>query len=166
VGTGVGVGLVVNGGAIHGLVHPEGGHVLVVGRPGDRVAASGRACVEDVCCAGAISERVGCSPSELKDVPESHPVWDDVSYYLAQLVLTITYIASPQVVVLSGGIMNRESLFPKIRKHFTGLQNGYLRHPRLLSELDQYIVPSRFGDSVGIIGALELARRASIGNTS
>lgn len=88
VGTGVGVGLVVNGRAVHGLVHPEGGHVLVSARPDDRVALSGRACVEDVACAGAIAERVGCTPDKLHEVSDDHPVWDLVSYYLAQLCLT------------------------------------------------------------------------------
>lgn len=182
VGTGIGVGLVVNGSAVHGLVHPEGGHVLVAGKPGDRTVVSGRTCVEDVACAGAIAERVGCSPDKLPQVKDEHPVWESVcthflfafgfellthslsmkvSYYLAQLCLSITYMVSPHVIVISGGVMNRKSLYPRIRKHFSVLNAGYITHRRVTTEIDRYIVPSKFGNS-GIIGALELARLAAI----
>lgn len=147
---------------MHGLVHPEGGHVLVRGREGDHAAERGRPCVEDVACAGAIAERVGLAPNRLHTVPDSHPVWDDVAHYLAQLCLTITYMVSPHVIVLSGGVLTRQSLFPRIRKHFATFNAGYIAHPRVTQELDKYIVPSRFGNSVGIIGALELARRAAL----
>lgn len=147
---------------MHGLVHPEGGHVLVCGREGDHAAARGRPCVEDVACAGAIAERVGLAPDRLHTVDDSHAVWDDVSHYLAQLCLTITYMVSPHVIVLSGGVLTRQSLFPRIRKHFATLNAGYIAHPRVTQELDKYIVPSRFGNSVGIIGALELARRGAL----
>ena len=162
VGTGIAVGLVINGKAVHGLIHPEGGHVLAVPRAGDRLASRGHVCIEDVANAGAIAERVGCSPSQLDSISDSHAVWDDVAYYLGQLCLTVTYMVSPHVIVMSGGVMRRLSLFPRIRKHFATLNSGYITHPRIIHELDKYIVPSRFGNRVGIIGALELSRRAAL----
>lgn len=35
VGTGVGVGLIVDGKCVHGLTHPDGGHISVKPAPGD-----------------------------------------------------------------------------------------------------------------------------------
>ncbi len=135
----------------------------MVPREGDRLASRGRVCVEDMACAGAIAERVGCSPDQLSSINDNHAVWDDVAYYLAQLVLTLTYVVSPHKIVMSGGVMKRASLFPRIRKHFATFNSGYIQHPRVTQELDKYITPSRFGNGVGIIGGLELSRRAALG---
>lgn len=162
VGTGVGVGLVLNGAPVHGLQHPEGGHVLAARHAGDEHWAPGK-CVEDLCGADAIAARIGVDQERLHTVSDEHPAWDSVAFYLAQLCLSVTYMVSPHVIVLSGGVMKRAVLFPKIRAHFKEMNNGYITHPRVSEQLDRYIVPSAFGNDIGIIGALELARRAALG---
>jgi fructokinase len=48
VGTGVGVGLVIEGHAVHGLLHGEGGHISVPRYPGDDfVGNKNLACSEE-----------------------------------------------------------------------------------------------------------------------
>lgn len=166
VGTGIGVGLVVNGRPVHGLVHPEGGHILPLQKVGDSYpgwSAVHRKSVESMASARACAERAGVEPSKLVGVSDQHPMWDDIAYYLAQLCLTITYVASPHVIVLSGGVMKRTILFPKIRAYFLSLNEGYIAAPRVVNEIDRYIVPSTYGNNIGIIGAIELARRAAAG---
>jgi fructokinase len=93
-------------------------------------------------------------------VPDDHPAWDAVAWNLAHLCISITYIASPHRIVLSGGVMQRASLFDKIRSHFERINNSYVDVPTIRDNLDQYIVPSEHGNNAGILGALQLARHA------
>jgi len=58
VGTGVGVGLIINGKCVHGCLHPEGGHVFVPRDPRDKdfpgVCPFHCDCVEGLCTNVAI----------------------------------------------------------------------------------------------------------------
>lgn len=122
-----------------------------------------RLCVESMASARACADRTGVSPKELKAVNDYHPAWDDVAYYLAQLCLTITYMVSPHVIVMSGGVMQRESLFKKVREHFLRLNEGYINAPIIMHNIQDFIKPSIFKNQIGLIGAIELARRAAVG---
>lgn len=164
VGTGIGVGLAVDHAPLHGLMHPEGGHIMVLRRDGDAYKGWCRMhphCIESMAAARACADRAGVEPAYLSDLADDNPVWDDIAYYLAQLCITVTYMASPHVIVLSGGIMKRSVLFEKIRKHYVKLNNGYISVDRIKNHIDKFIVPSKFGNQIGIIGAIELARRAA-----
>lgn len=166
VGTGIGVGLVVGDRPIHGLVHPEGGHVMVRRRENDEYkgwADIHPGSVESMASARACAERAGVEPTDLANLEDDNPVWDEISYYLAQLCITVCYIASPHVIVMSGGVMKRKILFDKIRSTFKKLNEGYIAADRVIHHLDDYIVPSKYGNNIGIIGAVELARRAAVG---
>lgn len=163
VGTGVGVGLVVNGAPVHGLMHPEGGHIMPLRHPDDSYGgwtSLHPGSVESMASAQACAERCGVTMAELPTVSDDHPQWDIVAYYLAQLCLTITFAVSPHFIVLSGGVMKRESLFPKIRSHFLKLNDEYIDVPVIRDSLEDYIVPSAHGNDAGIIGACAIARRA------
>jgi len=191
VGTGIGVGLCTRGKSVRGLSHPEGGHLRVsrytnpgkTGMDGKILGVDGRdkyrgncrfhsmdvkfplSCVEGMANSQAIADRLGITKKMLRNVPDSHEVWEMEACYLAQLCLSITLLLSPEVIVIGGGVMNREVLFPKIRKHFKGLLGGYLRSDLFDKDLDQYITRSKFdkfGGSIhaGVVGGLELARRA------
>lgn len=166
VGTGIGVGLVVNGAPVHGLVHPDGGHVMALRKENDFYPgwlAIHPLCVESMASARACADRTGVQPKALPRVSDEHPAWDDIAYYLAQLCFTICLIASPHVIVMSGGVMKRSILFDRIRSHFIQLNNGYISSEKLTTRIHEYIVPSAFGNDIGIVGAIELARRAAIG---
>jgi fructokinase len=168
VGTGVGVGVVIDGQPIFGLTHPEGGHVRVKRHEADKfkgVCPFHDDCLEGLTCAAAVARRVGCQPSELASVPADHEVWRSVAYYLAQLCATITLMTCPEVIVLGGGVLKNRALFPMIREGLVKELNGYLAVPRITERADTYIVPSVFDQeghksNAGSVGALELARVA------
>ncbi len=77
-------------------------------------------CVEGMCASGSLAARKGCLPGDidLALLEDRDPVWDACAFQLAQLCLTIVLIASPEQITLGGGVMNRASLYPKIRVIF------------------------------------------------
>jgi len=167
VGTGIGVGIVVDGAPIHGLLHPEGGHMMIPPMPGDNYpggcAFNHGYCVEGMVHSKAIAARAGVRQTELHTLPDDHDVWEKAGYYLGTLCLNITYLLSPHVIVIGGGIMKRKILYNIVRRWFKDLLKGYLDVEKFKTEegLAGYIRESVFGDSAGIIGALELARKES-----
>eukprot|EP00727_Mastigamoeba_balamuthi_P009197 m51a1_g490 hypothetical protein (312) ;mRNA; f:232443-233896 len=167
VGTGVGVGVVVGGNPVHGLIHPEMGHVFVQRHKDDKFEGScpfHGDCVEGMVASGALAKRLGIPREQLKDVPDTHPVWEHVAHQLAHLCAMLALTVSPSVIVLGGGIMNRKCLFPMIRSKCQQLLNGYLKSPSITTDaVKDWIVPATFGADTGVVGALELAARAAAG---
>lgn len=161
IGTGVGGGAVVEGKLLHGLVHPEMGHMLL--RPcKDDPAPHGFCPYHDGCLEGmangpAIEKRWGVSA---KDLPEDHIAWDVEAEYLAQMCVNTALILSPKMIVLGGGVMHQMHLFPKIRRRTQELLNGYVAHKAILENIDSYIVPPALGDNAGAAGSLLLALEA------
>jgi len=165
VGTGVGVGIVVDGRPVHGLLHPEAGHMLVPRFPGDHdfknTCPFHRDCVEGFVSTGALASRVGRPASELPLVPDNDPAWEAIGYYLGTLCANLVLTVSPSVIVIGGGVMNRELLYPIVRRKTLELLNGYIKSSWLTPEnINDYIVRSPFGNNSGIVGALELGRIA------
>ncbi|MDE7300087.1 MAG: ROK family protein [Lachnospiraceae bacterium] len=160
IGTGIGVGVYVNGGLLHGLLHPEAGHVLVARHPEDKYAGKcpfHPDCLEGLAAGPAIMERWGKPAAQLAGEEE---VWELESYYIAQAVANYILTLSPQKVILGGGVMHQEQLFPLIRRKVVGLLNGYIRCGAILQGIDEYIVPPALGDDPGIKGALMLGKNA------
>ena len=118
VGTGVGVGLVINGKTVKGLVHPEAGHMLVQMKNGDTFNGTcpfhGR-CIEGMVSSGALCSRLNCSIHDLPNLGDDNEVWDISAYYIAQLCVNLVLMVSPEHISIGGGIMNRACLFPKVR---------------------------------------------------
>lgn len=161
IGTGVGGGALVDGRLIHGLVHPEMGHMLL--RPDPRDPAPHGFCpYHDGCLEGmangpAIEKRWGVSAKEL---PEDHIAWDIEVEYLAQMCVNTIVTLSPKRIVLGGGVMHQMHLFPKIRRRTLELLNGYVADPAVLEQIDGYIVPPGLGDNAGAVGSLLLGVEA------
>lgn len=156
VGTGFGVGVVIDGKPLHGMLHPEAGHVLLVKHPED--SYKGHCpfhpnCVEGLACGPAIEERWGKKAVDLKDNPK---VWEFEAYYLAQALVNYILVLSPQRIVLGGGVMHQEQLFPMIRENVRALLNGYVQ-TKEMDDLDHYIVPCSLNDNQGVMGCLKLA---------
>ncbi len=156
VGTGIGVGVYVNGGLLHGLVHPEGGHILLAKHPKDMY--SGKCpyhgcCFEGLASGPAIEERWGKKAEMLADETE---VWELESYYIAQAITNYILTYSPQKIILWGGVMHQNQLFEQIRTKVPKILSGYVQHPAVAGEIADYIVPPALGDNPGILGAIQL----------
>ena len=156
VGTGAGVGVYVNGGLLHGLVHPEAGHILLKRHPEDTDAGHGPFhpdCMEGLASGPAIAGRWGKPAAELADRDE---VWELEAYYIAQAVADYILTYSPQKVILWGGVMHQKRLFPMVRSGVQELLNGYVHHPAVTDAIETYIVPPALGEDPGILGAVRL----------
>jgi len=172
VGTGIGVGLVIGGECVHGLMHPEGGHLSMprlASEPSFKGQSDPKACPfggltpEGMAGSKAISLRAGLSSTAgLAGLPDDHAAWDATAYYLGALCANLLLLASPERIVLSGGVMQRACLFPLVRKHVQAHLNGYIRVPQVVTQagIDELIVPSVWGNKAGLIGALTLAELA------
>lgn len=159
IGTGVGVGVFIEGKLLHGMLHPEAGHVLIQRRADDRYPGKcpfHKNCLEGMAAGPAIEERWGKKAIELKDKKE---VWDLEAYYIAQALTGYVLTLSPEMIILGGGVMHQEQLFPMIRNYVKEMLNGYIKTEEI-ENIDSYIVPASLNDDQGIMGCLELARRA------
>lgn len=159
IGTGVGGGIFVNGKLLHGMLHPEAGHILLNisdKDPGGSVCPFHPNCFEGLCSGPSIQARWGKSAKELADDPE---VWELEGDYIAQALVDEVMTLSPQRIILGGGVMHQEQLFPIIRRKFAEYMNGYIKTPEL-ADLDHYIVPASLHDDQGIMGALRLGEIA------
>jgi fructokinase len=160
VGTGIGGGGLAGGQPMHGLVHPEIGHMLL---PHDRsldpfpgVCPFHAGCLEGLASGPALLARWG-QPAE--NLPEDHPAWALEARYLALAVANLVCTLSPQRIVLGGGVMEQTQLFPLIRKEVVALLNGYIQAAEILDAIDAYIVPPGLGNRAGRLGALAMAER-------
>jgi fructokinase len=161
VGTGVGVGLVVNGALVYGFCHPELGHARV-GRlaedewPGS--CALHRDCVEGLASGTAIAARAGI-PAER--VPAGSPIWDSVAHALAQLLHNIVLATAPRRIILGGGVaQSRPELLAQVRTRLLQSLNGYVALENIVGPIEQYIVPPGLGAMAGPLGALAVATDA------
>lgn len=161
VGTGIGGGAVIGGRPVHGVNHPEMGHIRI---PHDRGADpfDGSCpyhgdCLEGLASGPAMEARWGM-PAE--SLPEDHAAWGLEAEYLASGVANIIVTLSPQRIVMGGGVMKQRHLFPLIRRRVVEILNGYGVPEEVLNAIDGYIVPPALGDDSGIAGAFALARMA------
>ena len=161
VGTGIGGGLIVNGKPVHGLLHPEIGHIRVSPLPGDPlpkgICPYHGCCLEGMAAGPAMKEKWGLSAREL---PESHPAWELESDYLSQLCAIAILSFSPEKIILGGGVMQQKFLFPRIREKTLKALGGYIVHPAVEEGLANYIVEPGLGTNSGILGAWLLAKNA------
>jgi fructokinase len=161
VGTGIGGGAITNGQVLHGLVHPEMGHIRVPHNR-QRDPYSGCCpfhgdCLEGLASGVAVRERWS-KPAQ--DLPANHPAWSLEAHYLALGLANFVCTLSPKRIVLGGGVMQKPWLFPLIRSELIRSLNGYVQSKELTDNLDGYVVPAKLGGRAGIAGALVLAERA------
>ena len=162
VGTGIGAGVLVNGIPLHGLMHPEIGHLFVRRHALDTefsgVCPFHGDCLEGLASGPAIMKRSGC---ELSSLSADHPQWTLQADYLAQLCATLVLTVSPRRIILGGGVMSCLGLFPLIQRRMLHWLAGYVDHTELLLHTDRYIVAPGLGQRAGVLGALSLAMSAS-----
>jgi fructokinase len=162
VGTGLGGGAVVHGRLLHGLLHPEMGHIRV---PHDWAADpfAGTCpfhgdCLEGLASGAALESRWGQRGETLG---ADHAAWELEAQYLAHGMVTMICLLSPQRIILGGGVMLQTHLFPRVHRLVHELLNGYIRAPVLIDGIDTYIVPPALGERAGVLGAMALAQTLS-----
>lgn len=157
IGTGIGVGVYLNGELLHGMLHPEAGHILLAKHPEDTYHGScpyHPNCFEGLASGPAIEKRHGKKAVELNHQPK---VWELEAFYIAQGIVNYILTYSPHRIILGGGVMHQEQLFPLIRSEVTRLLNSYIKTPQL-AQTENYIVPASLQDDQGIMGCLQLAK--------
>ena len=162
VGTGIGGGAVTHGQMIHGMVHPEMGHIRIPHNLSEDPYPGGCPyhgdCLEGLASGPAMQARWG-TPAE--SLPEGHAAWDLEARYLALGLATWVCTLSPRRIVLGGGVMRHVRLFPMIRAELGRLLNGYVQARALVDGMDSYVVPPELGNRAGVLGALALAETAN-----
>ncbi len=163
IGTGVGGGAIIHGRPLHGLLHPEMGH-LQVPVPATPGVVDSRcqcpfhdACLEGYVSGPAIAARWGARAETL---PAGHPAWTDVAETLARGLVSIITTLAPRRIILGGGVMEGPGLLPAVRTAVLRQLNGYLQVPALLEEIDHYLVSPGLGDRAGVLGAIALGQQA------
>lgn len=157
VGTGIGGGVLIEGAALHGLMHPEIGHIRPRRHELDRdfagVCPFHGDCLEGVASGPAILARTG---NELQHLDAAHVQWQIEADYLGQLCAQLVLTLSPQRIILGGGVM-AESLFPAVRRRMLHWLGGYIDRREILSDIEGYVVAPALGARSGVLGALCLA---------
>ena len=159
IGTGIGVGIAIGGKLVHGMLHPEAGHIGINKHKEDKgkcICPYHDHCFEGLAAGPSIETRWGKKAYELVD---NDLAWEIESEYIAQALVNYILTVSPKKIILGGGVMHQERLFPMVRQKVTKILNGYL-NTKELSDMDNYIVPNSLNDNQGILGAMELGRQA------
>jgi fructokinase len=160
IGTGIGGGVIINGKPVHGLVHPEIGHMRLAHDwqrdPFAGICPFHGDCLEGMACGPALEKRWGQPAYTL---PADHPAWELEAEYLALAVQNLVVTTSPQKVILGGGVMEQPQLFPTLRRRVVELLNGYVRSAQILEHIDEYIVPPALGNRAGGLGAIATAQQ-------
>jgi fructokinase len=159
VGTGIGGGVFANGRPVHGLLHPEVGHMLI---PHDRERDPFPGscpfhgdCFEGLASGTAMRARWGRPGEELTD-PEA---WDLEASYLALGLANVVLVLAAERIILGGGVGSAPGLLPRVRAHLREALAGYVDSPRLgETGIDDYLVAPGLGVRSGVVGAIELAR--------
>lgn len=157
IGTGIGGGGLVSGKLMHGLIHPEMGHVRLphdeARDPFPGVCPFHGDCLEGLASGPALEKRWGARAETL---PAEHPAWELQAHYLALALVNYICTLSPQRIILGGGVMDQVQLFPLVRRKVVQLLNGYVQAPAIIEHIDTYIVPPALGARAGVLGALAL----------
>lgn len=163
IGTGLGGGGLVNGQMVHGLIHPEMGHIRLPRHPDDPYPGAcpfHGDCLEGMAAGPALQGRWG---QRAETLPVDHPAWAIEAHYLAYGLVNFICTLSPQRIIMGGGVMEQSQLFPLIRRKTQELLNGYVQSPEILERIDHYIVPPGLGNRAGVLGAMALAEQQLAG---
>lgn len=162
IGTGIGGGGLVNGQLLHGLLHPEMGHIRV---PHDRDSDPYPGCcpyhgdcLEGLASGPALKGRWG---QRAETLSPNHPAWALEAHYLALALVNFICVLSPQRIIMGGGIMQQQQLFPLVRREVRELLGGYIQATMIMEQIDNYIVPPGLGNQAGVLGAIALAQQTT-----
>lgn len=159
IGTGVGGGIIINRQLVHGLTHPELGHMRLVKREDDNYEGFCKChgnCFEGLACGPAVEKRYN---KKGQDLASDDPAWDLEAYYIGQALANLIVTISPEKIVLGGGVMHQENLLKLVKKYVKEFLNDYVQSEYLTTDkIDEYIVTPSLEDNAGVTGCLLLAK--------
>lgn len=162
VGTGIGGGVMVNHQLLHGAMHPELGHILI---PQDQerdsfggVCPYHKNCLEGL--ASGPSMKVRWKVKSALDLPEGHEAWDLEAHYLGVGLANYMMTLSPKRIIMGGGVMRQNHLLPKIRAAVIKSLGNYIKDPKTIGDMDNFIIKAELGEQAGVSGAIALAEQA------
>jgi len=160
VGTGIGGGGMVGGKLLHGLVHPEFGHMRIP-HDGDTDPFPGVCpyhgdCWEGLASGLAMEARWGRPPTEL----DGGAPWQLEARYLALGLVGVICVLSPERIVIGGGIMSRDDLLGQVQREIVSLLNGYVESADVGEGISGYVTLPALGARSGVLGAIALAQTA------
>ena len=161
IGTGIGMGVVVDGILVHGILHPEMGHVTVPRQAGDDYEGAcfaHRDCLEGMASGTAMTARWGCRPEELEG-ERREAALDLEAAYLAAGLRNAVYAFAPERIVLGGGVAHMSGLVERGQRSLAAMLGGYPGLPEY--DRPDFVVTAGLGDRAGPAGALEFAARAA-----
>ncbi|WIY70917.1 ROK family protein [Aquidulcibacter paucihalophilus] len=158
VGTGIGVGSIIDGRSVRGLGHSEAGHLRIPSPPGSTFAGVcpfHGDCVEGLASGPAVLAHAGVPAEQLSTTDAA---WEVVVSALAALCHNLVLTTAPERILLGGGLgMGQPHLLPRIRATLLASLNGYGVADRIAAVIDDFIVQPGLGHSAGPLGALALA---------
>lgn len=161
VGTGIGGGVYAEGKLLHGLIHPEMGHILIrhdwENDPFEGVCPFHGDCFEGLASGPAMEKRWGTRGTLL--TPD-HPAWDLEAEYIAQALANYVFTLSPQRIIIGGGVGSVSHLLPRAQKRMRELINDYIQSPAILENIESFVVHPGLGNRSGMLGAIALAEGA------
>ena len=162
IGTGVGGGAMVEGKLLHGLIHPEMGHIPLPHDYAQDPFPGGCPfhgdCFEGLASGPAMEKRWG---QRAETLPPDHPAWDLEAHYIARAMQGFICSFSPQRIILGGGVPQQPALLPLVRAKTLAYLNHYVNSEAILNHMDTYLVPPGLGGRAGVCGAFALAQQAA-----
>ena len=160
IGTGIGGGFILDGKPHRGLTSLEMGHIRLPRDP-KRDPFPGACpyhgdCFEGLASGPAIEARMGRRAESLAD---DDPFWEVESAYIASALVNYILTLAPQRIIIGGGVMQKDFMFPMVRKKVRELLNAYVQHEAILEHIDQYILPPALGNRSGVLGAIAMAEQ-------
>ncbi len=161
IGTGIGGGAYLEGNLLHGLIHPEMGHIFLshdkAKDPFEGVCPFHGDCFEGLASGVAVEKRWKQKGSTL---PEDHPAWKLEAEYIAQALASYSFTLSPQRIIIGGGVGSLGHLLLRVQQRTKELINDYIQSPVILRNIETYIVNPGLGNQSGMLGAIALAEQA------
>jgi fructokinase len=163
IGTGIGGGVIINGRLLHGLQHPEMGHICIPqdikDDPYEGNCPFHKNCFEGLASGPAMKNRWGKSPEDLN---KNHKAWDLEVQYISLALTNYICTLSPERIIIGGGIMEQKKLLPLILTSVKKMLNNYIHMEEITDNIEEYIVLPSLGKEAGILGALVLAKKEYI----
>ena len=161
IGTGIGGGVCVGGKVLHGLLHPEMGHLPLPHDkkidPFEGICPFHKDCFEGLASGVAMEKRWGMPA---KNLPLDHPAWELEAQYIAHAMTSYIYTLSPQRIILGGGVGQRPDILKLVQQKTHACLNNYINSPIVQDHMETYIVAPGLGNMSGVAGALALAQQA------